>query len=116
MPPQLILSTNDFLVYLSENKQFQPMKYDSFELANPELFSKIIDLSEQHSIDIYPYLYVIQTINQDVLKAFVRFYFIFLKKSDFEIELNNNTDLLNIVSKSLEHLLAFIYTIQYFFL
>ena len=115
MPP-LILNSNDFLLYLAENKNFQPIKYDTFELENAELFRDILDLSELHNIDIYPYLYVIHNIDSEVLKSFTRFYFIFLKKSDFEIELNKNTDLIKIVSKSLEHLFAFIYTIQYFFL
>ena len=115
MPP-LILNSNDFLVYLSENKQFQPIKYDSFELENPELFRNILDLSDEHNIDIYPYLYVIQSVDSRMLKSFTRFYFVFLKKSDFEIELNDNTNLINTISESPEHLVAFIYTIQYFFL
>ena len=111
----MLLNTNDFLNKLAENKQFK-VKYDICEIKRHEKYDHIIELSKKNNIDIYPYLHVISTIDYNKLIAFKRFYFIFLKKSGYDIELSNRTDLYNTIIISLEYLLAFIYTIQYFFL
>jgi hypothetical protein len=112
----MLLNTVDFLNQLAENKQFNHMKYDICEIKNREEYNRIIELSQQNNIDIYPYLHVLSAIQFNKLIAFKRFYFIFLKKSGYDIELCNTTDLYSTIIRSLEYLLAFIYTIQYFFL
>ena len=107
----MLLNTNDFLNQLADNKQFNHVKCE----LTPE-YDPIIRFSLENNIDINPYLQVISSIPGEKLKAFKRFYFIFLKKSGYEIELSNETDLYSTITRSLEYLLAFIYTIQYFFL
>lgn len=116
-----ILNSQIYLINLFDNIHINHCDYEKYITSNEILwqqsYPKLFNICDENKIIIYPYLYTLERITIKEKKAFTIFFITYMKKSGFiNLEENNYIDPLVIASISLENLLAFIFTIQYFFL
>jgi len=114
-----ILDSQNYLVNLYDNNHINHCEYDKYvniEGSNwNHIHADLIRMCDDNNIDIYPYLYTLDRISVREKDAFNKFYNIYMKKNEM-IEKDSNVSAIEIAKKSLENLLTFIITIQYFFL
>ena len=116
-----ILNSSTFLSYLYDNNHITYHDYDKYVENNQSLWNlkyiKMIDLATIHEINIYPYIYILEIVGKERLEAFKRYFFILVSKNEMLcIENPEHRDIIDVATLSLEHLVAFIITCQYFFL
>lgn len=113
-----ILDSNTYLLQLYENITLEHKNYENYLYAHTKIktYPKLIELCDEHNININPYLYTLDIISHKDLKAFNLFYNIYMKKNDFISQDDNTLNSILIAEKSIDNLIAFIITIQYFFL
>lgn len=79
-----------------------------------EKYSNIINLANSVNIDIIPYLYTLSILTNRELISFKKFFIMYLRKIDNAVK---DTDtLIDILSESVDNIILFIITIQYYFL
>lgn len=114
-----ILDSQEYLVNIFDNNHIPHVDYEKYNQIHDvdwrTNYENLFNLSDAHGIDIYPYLYTFSIVSEKERMAFHKFLITYMKKSDLNIGENNN-DTLEIVSGSLENLVVFIFTMQYFFL
>lgn len=115
-----VLDSQIYLLYLYDNIRINHFEYDKYITINENNWnhhSDLIRICDDNNIDIYPYLYTLDRITPVEKKAFNMFYITYMKKNNMVPKNEDyNIDVLLIAKRSLENLLTFIITIQYFFL
>lgn len=112
-----ILDVQTYLQYLFENRQLKHQDYEVFCLRNPQaIYRGLIELAESKEIDIYPYLYTLEVIKPAELKAFERFHLNVLKRLEEPVYVETGQDFIQVISQSIEQIMIFIVSVQYFFL
>jgi transposase len=123
MKPNLnsvILDSQNYITYLFENAHVNHIDYEKFlESYVPDTeVEKLIEYCDNNNVDIYPYLYTLNSLSDREYVAFVRYLSTYMKKCDLvaDCQTINRNNLFSIVQGSIEHLVAFIVTMQYYFL
>lgn len=116
-----ILDSKTYLVQLFDNKHINHSNYNKYITLNDILwqqsYHKLFKICNDYKINIYPYLYTLERITIKEKKSFTLFFITYMKKCEFiDLGYNINSDPLDLASLSLENLLIFIFTIQYFFI
>lgn len=124
MKPNLnthILDGQTYLQYLNENKQIgKSVEFDVFcsRDVEPE-FAELASVSDSIDFDIQPYIYTLSIATPQMRLAFMRFHLTYLYKLEKDQGLHGKRDwarFLALISSSIEHLMLFIISAQYFFL
>lgn len=117
----IILDSRSFLAYIFENNQIKHVEYDRHIEQNKirweSLYSNIFLLSDD--IDMYPYFYTLDVVNEKERHAFLKFFCNYIDKPNIDYQDKNisvGTSINNVVGNSLENIALFIITMQYFFL
>lgn len=116
-----VLDSQTYLLHLYDNVHIKHCEYDKYITIQENnwnhLYADLIRICDDNNIDIYPYLYTLDRITPEEKKAFNMFYITYMKKNEMVPKNEDyNIDVLLIAKRSLENLLTFIITIQYFFL
>lgn len=114
-----ILDSVSYLTYICENNQIHHVDYDKYIQSNQhelyKKYSRIFDVAENIDINIFPYIYTLEMITEREQLIFKKFFCNHLCKLDnmrYDIE----TGIDEIAGSSIEHIVMFIATMQYFFL
>jgi hypothetical protein len=118
---QHILDGQTYLFYLFDNRHIKHCDYERFVQTKEHEWKKnypaLMHICDIHGIDIYPYLYTLDRLHETEVISFSKFYSIYLRKTEMipqdEREYHHA---LYFASMSIENLVAFIATMQYFFL
>jgi hypothetical protein len=115
------LDSQTYLLHLYDNIHINHCEYDKYIMLQENKcnhhYADLIKICDDNNIDIYPYIYTLDRITLLEKKAFNMFYITYMKKNDMvPKDEDYNIDVLLIATRSLENLLTFIITIQYFFL
>jgi hypothetical protein len=124
MKPNLnthILDGQTYLQYLFENKQIE--KTIDLELfcsrdVDPQ-YRDLVNISNTIDFDILPYIYTLSMATLQMRLAFMRFHMTYLYKLEKDQGLHGTKDwtkFMSLISSSIEHLMFFIISAQYFFL
>jgi hypothetical protein len=114
-----MLDSQNYLIHLYDNNHIDHCDYDKYINVEGKnwnhIYADLIRICDDNNIDIYPYLYTLDRINDNEKNAFDKFYNIYMRKTEM-IDKYNYDSAIEIAKQSLENLLTFIITIQYFFL
>jgi len=117
----IILDSRSFLAYIYENNQIKHLDYDKHVEQNKSrwdlIYFNILSLSDD--IDMYPYFYTLDVVNEKERYAFFKFFCNYIDKQTVDYQdktLSIETSINNIAGNSLENIALFIITMQYFFL
>lgn len=124
MKPNLnthILDGQTYLQYLHENKQIgKAVEFDVFCTRDVEpQYTDLVSVSNTIDFDIQPYIYTLSIATPQMRLAFMRFHLTYLFKLEKDQGMHGNRDwnrFLALISSSIEHLMLFIISAQYFFL
>lgn len=73
------------------------------------------NLAKTHKINILPYLYILEKIDQHQYESFLMFYKIYLKKSNIDND-PNLENILDYIDEDVVNMITFIVAMQYYFL
>jgi hypothetical protein len=125
MKPNLnnhILDCSTYLNYLYDNNHIRHTNYEKYLDINDDYlkskYKDVFDMAQSYDINICPYIYTLEVVNNNEHEAFRRYFYISLLKNDMLNKDNilETETIEKLSSKSLEHLITFIITCQYFFL
>lgn len=116
-----ILDSMSYLTYICENNQIPHMEYDKYiqsnNLALYKKYPKILQLGDQNDINMFPYIYTFEMITEREQLVFTKFFCNNLCKLDnmmSRYDVKSGID--EIAGSSIEHMVMYIATMQYFFL
>lgn len=111
----MILDSHTYLSYLFENNHIKHKNYEKFMQNNYDKYNtELLDLSDQYNINIAPYLYTLDCIDERSKKAFSVFLNTYMKRVGL-IE-TTEEDILKMAANSIDYLAMLIITMQYYFL
>ena len=102
-------------MYMSDYWRHKDILLDTtMHIHDIDKYEHIIKIANDANIDILPYLYTLSILNDRELHSFTKFFIMYLRKIDNTIK--DNDSLIKILSESLDNIILFIITIQYYFL
>ena len=110
-----IMDSNTYLSFIPSLPHYERYVKGAHRVWH-EKYPQLFSMCHYYNINIYPYLYTIERAAPREFASFKKFYMIYLKKADLMDTLLQEFDILEVASVSLAHLLALIFTIQYYFI
>lgn len=116
-----ILDSKSYLTYIYENNQLKHVEFDKHIEQNKSRWSIIYDkilLLSEYEIDMYPYFYTLDIIDDKEKQAFLRFFCTYIDRTnnDHSKFIDYAAYLNDLVGSSFENIALFIIAMQYFFL
>jgi hypothetical protein len=117
----IILDNQTYLFHLFDNNHIKHTDFERYVQTREGVwrgdYPALVHLSEIHGIDVTPYLYTMDRVTNNERESFTKFFIIYLQKTNMiDLEVDGSKNALDLASISLDHLVAFIVTMQYFFL